>query len=117
MKTENTTSPKVQHTAGEWIKGNLSNSHRKIVSIGNGTVAACYGKNDIEMEANAKLIAEAGTVASECGLTPRQLLEQLDELLEGLLKAQDILNSLASNSYKDSLDKTQIDNVIKKLTE
>ncbi|BEV44811.1 hypothetical protein [Afipia carboxidovorans] len=35
-------------------------------------------------EANARLIAEAGTVAHETGLTPRQLAEQRDELLEAL---------------------------------
>lgn len=35
-----------------------------------------------EAIANAELIAEAGTVTNESGLTPRQLLEQRDELLE-----------------------------------
>lgn len=34
--------------------------------------------------ANARLIAEAGTVATETGLTPRQLAEQRAELLEAL---------------------------------
>lgn len=33
-------------------------------------------------EVHANLIAEALTVANETGLTPRQLLEQRDELLE-----------------------------------
>lgn len=35
-------------------------------------------------EANAALIAEAGTVANETGLTPRQLADQRAELLEAL---------------------------------
>ena len=35
-----------------------------------------------ERQANRDLIAEAGTVANETGLTPRQLLEQRDELLK-----------------------------------
>jgi hypothetical protein len=34
--------------------------------------------------ANAKLIAEAGTIASETGLSPRELAEQREELLGAL---------------------------------
>jgi hypothetical protein len=34
-----------------------------------------------ELEANANLIAEAGTVYHETGLTPREILAQRDELL------------------------------------
>lgn len=34
--------------------------------------------------ANAELIAEAFNVTNECGLTPRQLLEQRNELLNSL---------------------------------
>lgn len=37
-----------------------------------------------EVEANAALIAEAGTVANETGLTPRQLADQRAELLAAL---------------------------------
>lgn len=37
-----------------------------------------------EQETNARLIAEAGTVYHETGLTPRQLAEQRAELLEAL---------------------------------
>ena len=37
-----------------------------------------------EQQSNAQLIAEAGTVANATGLTPRQLLEQRDSLLEAL---------------------------------
>ncbi|WP_088255593.1 hypothetical protein [Fimbriiglobus ruber] len=36
------------------------------------------------IEANARIIAEAGTVCHETGLTPRQLAEQRQELLEAL---------------------------------
>lgn len=38
-----------------------------------------------ETDANGRLIAEAGTVANETGLTPRQLADQRAELL-GLLQ-------------------------------
>jgi|TARA_E500000318_G_scaffold111841_1_gene132090 hypothetical protein len=34
-----------------------------------------------EAVSNAKLMAEAGTVANECGRTPNQLLDERDELL------------------------------------
>ena len=36
------------------------------------------------MEANAKLIADAGTTANKCGLMPSELLEQRNDLLEAL---------------------------------
>ena len=39
----------------------------------------------------AQLIAEAGTVATETGLTPRQLAEQRQELLEACKQAKAIL--------------------------
>ena len=41
-------------------------------------------KSDEEEAANAILIAEAGTVANECGVMPKELLQQRDELLEAL---------------------------------
>lgn len=41
-----------------------------------------------EAESNAALIAEAGTVYQETGLTPRQLAEQRDELLKALKYAR-----------------------------
>lgn len=44
------------------------------------------GAHGNEQQANANLIAEAGTVANECGLTPRQLLEQRNELVDVLDK-------------------------------
>ena len=47
-----------------------------------GNEGICCGEHD---EANATLIAEAGTVANETGLTPRQLAERVVEL-EGLLR-------------------------------
>lgn len=72
-------------------------------------------KTDIdnnEAETNAKLIAEAGTVTNECGLTPRQLLDQRNELLGTLIKLRDD-NSI--NIYGSQW--TEIDQLIKKATE
>lgn len=43
-----------------------------------------YMPTQSEAEANAQLIAEAGTVANECGKSPRQLLEERNELLKVL---------------------------------
>ena len=44
-------------------------------------MAQTLGGND---QANAQLIAEAGTVAHTTGLTPRQLVERVKELEEAL---------------------------------
>ncbi len=63
----------------------------------NGDVCAVFGvaivigatgedpaKDRSEKESKAELIAEAFNVATETGLTPRQLAEQRNELLEAL---------------------------------
>lgn len=50
-----------------------------------------------ERDANTRLIAEAGTVLHETGLTPRQLAEQRAELLEALRLA-------AGTVERDDLD-------------
>lgn len=49
--------------------------------------------DEAQMAANARLIAEAGTVHHETGLTPRQLVErvkELEEALNGLLQEVDL---------------------------
>lgn len=47
-----------------------------------------------QQEANARLIAEAGTVHNECGLSPRELLEAVRELHASLLETTDALEHL-----------------------
>lgn len=47
-----------------------------------------------EGKANALLIAEAGTVRGETGLTPRQLAALNGELVEALRAAQQCINSM-----------------------
>lgn len=42
-------------------------------------------------EANAELIADAGTTANKCGLFPSELLEQRDELLQALTRCKEII--------------------------
>lgn len=49
-----------------------------------------------DMQANAALIAEAGTVHHETGLTPRQLVEQRDALAEALLQTTDVYEAMRS---------------------
>ena len=70
---------------------------RHYAQTGAGTwsgLAVAYGCDDVPdegarvAEANARLIAEAGTVLHETGLTPRQLAEQRAELLEALQRLE-----------------------------
>lgn len=87
------TQSKGQHTQGTWTVTDGNESYRISDSLNRTIAHAEYGWqkplelgeiSEEEAEANAKLIAEAGTVANECGLTPRQLLEQRNELLRAL---------------------------------
>jgi hypothetical protein len=55
------------------------------------SICDCSYSGDVETdEANASLIAEAGTVFHETGLTPQQLREQRDELLAALKCIHDL---------------------------
>lgn len=51
---------------------------------------------DLPQRANAALIAEAGNVFHETGLTPRQLVEQRDALAEALLQTTDVYEAMRS---------------------
>lgn len=85
----------MEHTKGEW--GNCydrqSDQHLIFIELsGNSGSKICHIAAvlpDIiaihsrkEFEANARLIAEAGTVTNETGFTPKQLAEQKADLLE-----------------------------------
>lgn len=68
-------------TKGEWkvcLPENNSD-YQTYVYVKDDVICDFYG---LRAKENAKLTAEAGTVANETGLTPRQLLEQRDELLD-----------------------------------
>ena len=76
-----------RHTPGPWRNCQPSSNFEKghaVIKNSEGKAIASVTKNFKfgENSANACLITEAGTVATECGLTPRQLLEQRNELLE-----------------------------------
>jgi hypothetical protein len=62
-----------------------------------------------EARANAALIAEAGTVFHETGLTPRQLLEQRDELVELL---ESYLRILRHHMHALTADDQTIENCL-----
>lgn len=73
-------------TPGPWFStptigkyGHVSSSNTLGADCG-GDIAVVWGVKG-NAEADARLIAEAGTVAHETGLTPRQLAEQRAELL------------------------------------
>lgn len=87
-------------TKGEWFVTKSSLGIHKYIEcrIGRGVIqeiAVCGpAENTEESFFNAEFIAEAGTVANECGLTPRQLLEHLGSLESAL----ESLVSLCNNS-------------------
>lgn len=75
------------HTPGPWFhNGRFVGTAPDNDDILHG----CY-HDENQAEANARLIAEAGTVATETGLTPRQLAEQRAELLAEAKWALDVL--------------------------
>lgn len=77
-------------TKGEW---RLYRAGRSVGSASDHTgICEVWERANDEGFDNANLIAEAGTVANECGLTPRQLLEQRNELLEALELADAVLS-------------------------
>lgn len=87
----------IKPTPGPWAVSGLGGpweSTLRIRAPGWGLVAQ-IGVNpgmphwDLPQRANAALIAEAGTVHHETGLTPRQLVEQRDALLAAIQAAVD----------------------------
>lgn len=50
--------------------------------------------DEAQMAANARLIAEAGTVFHNTGLSPVQLVERVKELEDALIRAKEAINSM-----------------------
>lgn len=85
-------------TKGKWvIVDDYTKPSFELLFLGEGTqqTANVYGLN---AKANADLICEAGNVANETGLTPRELLNQRNELLEWLEEIK-LWGSLKGNKF------------------
>lgn len=105
----------IKPTPGEWLYGNWiphSDDQSGWVDVwtknADGTrsipFVAC---KHIDQYANARLIAEAGTVFHNTGLSPVQLVEQRDELLDALQGMVDFYRPGAWGSgenRRDALD-------------
>lgn len=86
-------------TPGPWVIHPTA-LHPAVRSVGTGeigprricTVGSMNG-NPVD-KANARLIADAGTVFNTTGLTPSQLVERVKEMEEALTSAQQAINSM-----------------------
>lgn len=81
---------------------------------------AAMSESEINIKANAKLIADAGTTANICGKLPSQLLAEHNELLEMLKFCFNIISKpVVRNNYNsehfDNYFKTE--QLIKKLSD
>lgn len=107
---------------GQITKGEWKYDHDAVVDVNGNIIASLskdkkqYFKERNETLSNAKLIAEAGTVANETGMTPKEMQSQLiglkaaaimlqeqnKELLEALKYAKRFLNDSADKEYIES---------------
>ena len=77
-------------TKGDWKCSEIMNFSDTLVSyIGSedkpiAQLRGCETGQEDEAQANAQLIADAGTTANKCGLLPSEILEQLVECKEAL---------------------------------
>lgn len=97
-----------KHTPGPWTTENPEKSLGSVDSYSGVRVAqaqevSVYDRinGSPQRIANARLIAEAGTVATETGLTPRQLAEQRKELLEA---AKDAVEAIADGDAQSAIN-------------
>jgi hypothetical protein len=98
---ETKTQGKLGITRGKWevVFHNWGNrgiyaGEKRIAGLSIESTATEENQDELEkeMNANAHLIAEAGTVANETGLTPRELKEQRDNLYWACKKVFSELN-------------------------
>ena len=71
-------------TRGEWFRSAPYGFVCAKNDLSTLVVADVSGRTRDEIEANSQLLLEAGTVANETGLSPRQLADQRAELLAAL---------------------------------
>lgn len=96
-------------TAGPWAATTRQGSWDWVVySVADPNIEICQPFHDgtefnEEGEANAHLIAEAGTIAHETGLTPRQLAERCRELLTTLKVLLAVVKDARSDESVDAM--------------
>lgn len=81
---------------GKWEISNPAKGLFNIFEKSRGSICMITSQSAQEMPEdfdNAKLIAEAGTVANETGYTPRQLADQKADLLDALKCAVILINA------------------------
>lgn len=100
-------------TKGPWEFHALA--HSAVIGADRVLVANCGGHADnrrdedeliAEQNANARLIIEAGNVANETGLTPRQLAEQRAELLSACERLLSDFKGVIARRVVRSADET-----------
>ncbi len=99
----------IKPTPGHWILDDADpdDAYRYVVH-GDGDTFGCICRISTNGNANpeddARLIAEAGTVHYETGLTPRQLVEQARKLEEALRNLDDYVCNNLSSDYPTGVD-------------
>ncbi|MGE8495417.1 hypothetical protein [Comamonas sp.] len=74
-------SEKLKPTPGPWTYLAGTSTCEKVLGADGKVVADGWWCRDVaEVDANSRLIAEAGTVFHECGLSPRELLEVVRDI-------------------------------------
>lgn len=98
-------------TKGEWEvdRTNLAIQavNEKMIQIKH---PVCYAKSiNRDWKYNAELIAEAGTVANECGMSPREMKNRLDETERLLVESKDLIILLSNQISAYGQTKSIID--------
>lgn len=94
-------------TPGPWFVG--SSGAFKVASVTNATaIYSDHPPSEKAIVADAALIAEAGTVHHETGLTPRQLVEQRDALIESMKKIVAIEDNLYGADWEEIFEAREI---------
>lgn len=98
----------IKPTPGPWTVAGENAAEPDVMS-GEYFVATCLGFADQDQAlVNARLIAEAGTVFHNTGLSPVQLVEQRDELLAALRKMVAVHEYPADNLLQPSKEQLWI---------
>ena len=97
---------------GPWTVGKFQDTGLNNQISVHPAICTVYGARE-EAEANAHIIAEAGTVYHETKLTPRQILAQRDELLKALKVAWENCDPLDMTYYDTGIIEAAIANAEK----